>query len=166
MTYPDLSQQRLQLGARPSLRRRVLVPALGLLVAALPLGAATVGNRVWLDLDGDGSQDFNESGLDHVTLELRCADGALCPRTTQTGGDGYYSFAGLPAGTYTVAVDTSGLNPDLVPSYDLDGVDTPHEATVDLSAYTGTTLYSVSLSWNPVTATMNHICPVTYLTLE
>src|SRR5262249_3145076 len=51
--------------------------------------------------------------------------------TTVTGTDGSYSFGNLPAGNFTVSVDTSGTN--LTPTFDLDGAATPNTATTTLT---------------------------------
>lgn len=81
---------------------------------------ASIGDRVWLDLDGDGVQDPGEAGLTGVTVILREAgsDGVLGTaddviRMTTTGADGMYLFEGLPAGSYRVDVDDSTLPPGL-----------------------------------------------------
>ena len=71
---------------------------------------SAIGDRVWLDADGDGVQDAGEPGIGNVTVELRngvCiplpSGSANCP-TTKTDSDGRYLFSNLPTGTYTVAV--------------------------------------------------------------
>ena len=76
---------------------------------------AAIGDRVWLDVDGDGVQDVGEPGIANVTVELRdgvCtplpAGGANCPTTT-TDTFGNYLFGQLEPGTYTVAVIDSTL---------------------------------------------------------
>ncbi|MGH1505186.1 MAG: SdrD B-like domain-containing protein, partial [Acidimicrobiales bacterium] len=74
-----------------------------------PLG--TIGDRVWADVDGDGTQDAGEPGLSGVTVELLDAVGTVIG-TDVTDGTGDYGFAGLPADDYTVRVDTSTLPAD------------------------------------------------------
>lgn len=76
---------------------------------------SAIGDRVWLDVDGDGVQDVGEPGLANVTVELQdgsCtplpSGGANCPTTT-TDLYGNYLFTRLEAGTYTVAVIDSTL---------------------------------------------------------
>ena len=61
---------------------------------------ASVGDRVFNDLDGNGAQDAGEPGLSGVDVVLR--QGGTAVATTTTDGDGNYTFAGLAAGTYTV----------------------------------------------------------------
>ena len=80
------------------------------------LPAGTIGDRVWRDLDGDGSQDSGEPGVANVTVRLTpptgvdLGAGTNQPITTVTDANGYYLFTSLPAsGTYTVAVLASTL---------------------------------------------------------
>ncbi len=71
-------------------------------------GAGSIGDRVWLDLDGDGSQDSGEPGIVGVTIQLDLdltGDGiADYTTTTVTGPDGQYLFSELPVGDYTISV--------------------------------------------------------------
>ncbi len=101
-----------------------------------PLGA--LGDRVWLDLDADGVQDAGEAGIAGVKLTLLGdfdQNGTIdYTATTTTGANGLYSFTGLPAGEYSVIVDTTTLPAKLVQTYDLDGLDTPNEALRELAA--------------------------------
>ncbi|HEX2552350.1 MAG TPA: SdrD B-like domain-containing protein, partial [Microvirga sp.] len=62
---------------------------------------ATVGDRVWLDTDGDGVQDAGEAGLTGVTVKLVNAAGTVVATTT-TGANGIYGFANVAPGTYSV----------------------------------------------------------------
>jgi len=79
---------------------------------AVTLTGASVGDRVWEDLDGDGVQDGGEPGIDGVTVTLYEADGTTVIDTTTTDADGDYLFDLLPAGTYVVGFATpSGLTP-------------------------------------------------------
>ena len=68
---------------------------------------SNLGDRVWLDLNGDGVQDADEPGLPNVVIELTTPSSAVI--TTTTGPDGYYSFIDLNPGAYTVQVRTSTL---------------------------------------------------------
>ena len=48
------------------------------------LPIAAIGDRLWLDEDGDGVQDAGEAGIPNVTVELRdgvCTPGSNCPTT-------------------------------------------------------------------------------------
>ena len=62
---------------------------------------ASIGNYVWNDLNADGIQDANESGIDGVTVNLYASDGTLIATTTTSGG-GLYLFGNLPPGDYYV----------------------------------------------------------------
>jgi SdrD B-like domain/Secretion system C-terminal sorting domain len=62
---------------------------------------SSVGDRVWLDTDGDGVQDANEAGVSGVTVTLYNNLGVAIA-TTITDANGNYLFAGLSAATYSV----------------------------------------------------------------
>jgi hypothetical protein len=61
-----------------------------------------LGDKVFLDRDGDGNQDAGEQGIAGVVVNLRDSSGVLLSSTT-TGADGSYSFS-IEKGTYTVEV--------------------------------------------------------------
>jgi len=91
-------------------------------------GTASLGDRVYLDIDSDGVQDTGEPGLSSVQVRLTWAgsDGLLPGElgdtgddlvlTTTTGLNGLYSFPNLPAGRFRVSV--IGNLPDNVISTD------------------------------------------------
>ena len=60
---------------------------------------ATVGDRVWLDEDGDGIQDTGEPGVAGITVQLLDGSGNPTGLSTTTDGGGHYSFT-VAAGTY------------------------------------------------------------------
>ena len=91
---------------------------------------ATVGDRVWRDVDGDGIQDLDEPGLDGVSVTID--DGGGLSGTVTTSGGGLYSFLDVPPGSYTLSVDPLSLPAGVVPSFDLDGIATPNEAVITL----------------------------------
>ncbi|MBD1889535.1 SdrD B-like domain-containing protein [Coleofasciculus sp. FACHB-SPT9] len=69
----------------------------------------TIGDRVFNDLDSDGTQDPNEPGMSGVTVTLKDANGNVIATAT-TDANGNYSFTNLPAGSYTVdATDPAGF---------------------------------------------------------
>lgn len=68
---------------------------------------ASLGDRVWHDLDGDGIQDGGEPGIDGARVELLDAGGAVVS-TVLTAGGGLYGFADLQPGTYRVAFEAPG----------------------------------------------------------
>ncbi len=76
---------------------------------------AAIGNKVWLDENGDGRQDPGEAGIGNVTVELWNSNHTTLVATTVTDADGNYIFKNLPAGTYQVDV-TTGLPAGLVQS--------------------------------------------------
>ena len=64
---------------------------------------ATIGDRVWDDVNANGSDD-GEPGIANVTVILTDANGAEVARTT-TDANGNYRFTGLIPGTYTVTIE-------------------------------------------------------------
>lgn len=65
---------------------------------------ASLGDRVFHDLDADGVQDANEPGLADVTVSLLAADGVTVLATDMTDANGVYGFADLAPGRYGVKV--------------------------------------------------------------
>lgn len=71
---------------------------------------ASVGDKVWLDTDGDNVQTSGESGVAGVTVELFESDGTTPAKdgygaatpTITTNSDGKYEFKNLSAGDYVV----------------------------------------------------------------
>jgi len=64
----------------------------------------TIGDFIWHDSNVNGIQDNNEEGIEGVVVEL--FDGTNTTTTT-TDENGYYEFAALPNGSYTVKVASS-----------------------------------------------------------
>ena len=62
-------------------------------------GLANIGDRVWLDTNGDGVQDAGEPGVSGVVVNLYDESGVLIATTT-TDNTGAYSFDNLAPGTY------------------------------------------------------------------
>ncbi|MEM8995428.1 MAG: SdrD B-like domain-containing protein [Acidobacteriota bacterium] len=67
------------------------------------LEPAVIGNRVWIDGDGDGLQGDAEPGLPGVAVRLLDADGAVVLATV-TGPGGVYGFLGVDTGEYRIDV--------------------------------------------------------------
>ena len=83
---------------------------------------ATIGDFVFFDANGNATQDFSETGIPNVTVQLFAdanQDGQpdsptpLASTTTATGSGanpaGFYQFTNLAAGTYFVKVLTTSL---------------------------------------------------------
>lgn len=87
-------------------------------VMLAPSNIDAIGDRIWLDLDGDGVQDAGEPGLAKVKVTLT---GPTGPLVTYTVKDGHYLFPDLVPGTFTVMVDTSTLPAGMLQTYDPDG---------------------------------------------
>ncbi len=82
----------------------------------------SLGNRVWVDVNNNGTVDPAESGLDGVTVNLLDGTGAQLYRTptgaittvaagntaitTTTTSGGHYLFTNLPTGSYRVEIVT------------------------------------------------------------
>jgi fimbrial isopeptide formation D2 family protein/uncharacterized repeat protein (TIGR01451 family) len=90
-------------------------------------GTASVGDRMWIDLDADGTQDTGEPGVSGLTVRVVAAgdDGTFDTAddfvtVVVTSGDGTYLVTALPAGPVRVSYDPSTLATGLAPSSDLD----------------------------------------------
>jgi uncharacterized repeat protein (TIGR01451 family) len=127
-----------------------------------PPGAGSIGDRIWLDADNDSIQDSGENGLPGITVTLeKLVNGNWVTLATQmTDADGLYNFDALRAGDYRVIVDTtsvvtstldatvtSTIGASMIPTYDLDGIGTPHIAPVAL-ATDSTTIDTVDFGYN------------------
>ncbi|EFO79830.1 conserved repeat domain protein [Oscillochloris trichoides DG-6] len=62
---------------------------------------ASIGDRVWNDLNANGVQDGGEVGVDGVTVTLYSSDGTPVASMNTSGG-GAYSFTGLAPGDYYI----------------------------------------------------------------
>ena len=69
----------------------------------------SIGDTVWYDKNGDGSQDAGEPGIENVVVHLYEEDGTTLVATTTTGSDGSYIFEDLPPGKYVIDVDDTTL---------------------------------------------------------
>ncbi|WP_288381919.1 SdrD B-like domain-containing protein, partial [uncultured Massilia sp.] len=77
---------------------------------------ASLGDKVWEDLDHDDIQDSNEGGIGGVTVQLYTSGGTLLA-TTKTNSSGNYKFSNLDPGTYYLKFDKGdviykGINMD------------------------------------------------------
>lgn len=64
---------------------------------------ASVGDRVWLDADGDGVQEAGEPGVSDVLVTLYNSSG-VAVASTYTDANGFYLFTNVAPGSYTVGV--------------------------------------------------------------
>ena len=80
----------------------------------------TISGTVYYDKDRSETLNNGEPGFDGITVNLLNEAGATVATTT-TKADGTYSFAKLPAGTYTVKVEPSDLLKKLEQTEDPDG---------------------------------------------
>uniref|UniRef100_UPI0015825BF9 SdrD B-like domain-containing protein n=1 Tax=Candidatus Oscillochloris fontis TaxID=2496868 RepID=UPI0015825BF9 len=72
---------------------------------------ASIGNRVWNDVNANGVQDGSETGVDGVTVTLYSSDGTFVDSTSTSGG-GDYSFTNLAPGDYYLVF--SNLPPNYI----------------------------------------------------
>ena len=108
-------------------RSQTVTLAVGETQTTLDAGAylpVTIGDVVYEDLNGNGTQDPGEPGIDGVTVDLLNATGTTTLATTTTAGGGLYTFTTAP-GSYQIDVDegtlglttpvqTQGTNPQTV----------------------------------------------------
>lgn len=105
-----------------------------------PTGLGSIGSTVWLDSNANGAVNAaaGEAGLRGVRLTLLWdtnRDGVNdYLTTTTTSAAGSYLFSSLPAGNYTVQVDTSTLPSGVAPTYDLDGTGTANSTATSLNS--------------------------------
>ncbi|UCD25342.1 MAG: DUF11 domain-containing protein, partial [Gemmatimonadota bacterium] len=96
---------------------------------SLPNVNGSIGDRLWIDLNGNDTYETYEPGLAGVVITLTNSSGGVI--TTSTDADGYYLFSDLTGDTYTATVDTSSLPPGVVQSFEADGT-LNQEITVSL----------------------------------
>lgn len=99
----------------------------------------SIGDRVWVDLNGDGIQDPGEPGLSNINVFADINGNGVWDAgesADTTDSNGGYLLSGLVAGTYTVRVnpaDIAAANVGYGPTHDLDGIATSHAAVVVLA---------------------------------
>ncbi len=90
-------------------------------------GSGIVGDTVYVDTDDNGSPGIGE-GIDGATVTLTwlgpdgVTSGDDITETTTTDEFGVYQFVNLPAGNFTVSVDTASLPSGLLNTIDPEGV--------------------------------------------
>ncbi len=90
---------------------------------------ASVGDKVWNDLNNNGIQDAGEPGIPGVTVTLYAANGTTVVATTTTDALGNYLFTNLDAGSYVVGF--SGLPTGYVFSSKDAGTDDSKDSDAD-----------------------------------
>ncbi len=96
----------------------------------------SLGDRIWLDRDGDRVQEAGEPGINGVRVYVDTDNDNtfdVGEPSDVTAADGQYAIYGLAAGTYNVRVDTATLPSDVTQTHDLSG-GLDNEASATLAA--------------------------------
>lgn len=116
----------LQLGAGESLSIDASysqpVLQIGELIAAVDapcLAAGTLSGQVWHDANLNHAPDAGEAGLANVTVRVTDSANTVIEAVTDT--QGYYAFAALADGDYSVSVVPESLPASFAAIYDTDG---------------------------------------------
>jgi hypothetical protein len=138
-----------------------------------PAGTASLGNKVWYDLNNDGKQDAGELGVTGVKCELLDGlgnvvnvPGTSTPYIVYTNGIGEYSFTGLPAGDYKVRFSKFPIGYTSSPA-NASGVDDALNADASFAgaSMAGTTattgVYSLQTGEDNLTVDMGIVPPTT-----
>jgi len=78
---------------------------------------ASIGDRIWRDMNRDGIQDSNEPGISGVRVTLYSSTGVAIG-TAITNGLGYYAFVDLQPGTYSLGFPTELIDGALITQLD------------------------------------------------
>ncbi|MCI5224721.1 MAG: hypothetical protein D3924_19140, partial [Candidatus Electrothrix sp. AR4] len=111
---------------------------------------STIGDRIYLDADGDGIDDgiVAEPGFAGVTVALKNGSGEVIAYDI-TDKDGNYLFTGLPSDTYSVEVtDTRNLLGQFTQTGDPDGT-TDGSHTLPAATTPGTNIDTVDFGYAP-----------------
>ena len=91
----------------------------------------SISGMVWNDLDGNGLPSGVSMGLVvDVYLEKFENGGLTLIESQTTDGGGNFSFEILTPATYNVRVDAAGIPANFTQVYDIDGLESPHEAMI------------------------------------
>ncbi|NLP12286.1 DUF11 domain-containing protein, partial [bacterium] len=63
----------------------------------------SIGDRVWLDSNGNGIQEEGESGIEGIQVQLLSSPSATLVAATATNSEGLYSFVNVAPGNYLLA---------------------------------------------------------------
>jgi SdrD B-like domain/Secretion system C-terminal sorting domain len=111
-----------------------------------PILPNSIGDRVWFDTDGDGTQNGTESGVAGVTVTLFAADGVTVIATTVTDANGNYIFTNVTPNTNFVV----GFTPPAGTVFTIDGGTTTGNTTVnsDVNATLGIVNYGKTTAFS------------------
>ncbi len=102
--------------------------------ACVTVAGGQIGDTLWRDWDGDGTQDAGEEPLAGVIVNLYASDGTTLLGTATTDANGQYLFAGLVPGTYVVKVNGGTTPAGYTQSYDPDAtLDNMHTVVLGLN---------------------------------
>jgi SdrD B-like domain/Secretion system C-terminal sorting domain len=132
------------------------------------VGTASLGNKVFYDLNSNGLQDAGETGVAGVTVTLRTpgpdgiqGNGNDVTVTTQvTNSLGEYLFTNLPGGIYYVVFSNgpAGYNTSTADAGSNDAIDSDGAAGVTISSATSSTgLYALGLGEQNLTVDLGLI---------
>ena len=121
------------------------------------VGSGSIGDRVWLDANGNGIQDVSETGgITGVSVQLKNNAGVvIATRTTNSTGN--YLFNGLIAGNYTVVFPTNISGTIVTPQ----NVGSNDAIDSDASPTTGSTAIIALATGQNITNVDAGYCPTT-----
>ena len=116
-------------------------------IAAVPAGAS-IGDRVWIDLDRNGLQDDGEPGFEGliVTLSILGPTGPVEVERTTTDGDGNYVFEGLEVGQYIVRTEDPNSSRSIPVGYAYTVQNAGSDDTVDSDASNSGTIGLITVA--------------------
>lgn len=98
-------------------------------------GFGIIGDRVWLDTDGDAMQSPADVPLANVKVILYDATGQTLLFETRTDASGLYRFGGLPAGEYQIRVEYDAKKYVTVPAFS--GKDSKKDSNINAAGTSG-----------------------------
>ena len=108
----------------------------GIYEGDMNIGTASLGNKVWNDIDGDGIQDPDELGVAGVTVYLYDSTGTNIIDSTTTDALGNYIFTDLTPDTYYVGFSNTPTGFTFSPQ-DADSEGTNGATNSDVNPTTG-----------------------------
>ena len=155
-------------------------------------GPGALGDKVWIDTNGNGIQDAGEAGLGGVDLTIYTdtnGDGVIEPGVdaaftdavdqdgttgsgqTTTRADGSYLFNELPADAYVVVVDASTLPVGFTQTADPDEFGAPatvadNQTTTPVILGPGDVFLNVDFGYQPESAVVNTIGDTVFLDIN